>query len=182
VTADEATRTWHIGIEANEAQPLQWGTWRQMVSPETARRWDQRWGANRNPIPGKLPSLIPEHPNNVLIGIETIPVTSDGRTFWAPPMRPGLRFTRAQHDMLRALVSDIATRYRFPAGWQKTRLFGHEDINPIRRYDAYGGWDPGRLRAQPFIDMDYVAGSGLGVVSLLLVAAAGAVYLLRRRR
>lgn len=151
---DELIKTWHVGIESNEVGPINSGGWRQMVSPATVAAWNARWGANRNPrdlIGGALP-------NDVVVGIETIPVT-DGSTVWYPPMRPGLRFSKPQHDALRKLVADIAARNGFPAGWQRTRLFGHEDLNPIRRYDSSGGWDPGRLRAQPFMDMNYIASS-----------------------
>lgn len=181
--ADESVRTWHAGVEANERRPLQDGSWRKMVSPATAAAWDRAWGPTKNPIAGAGASLIPsDDPNAATIGVEMIPVTPDGRTLWAKPARPGLRFTAAQLAAGRALASDIARRHRWPAGWRKTRVFGHEDLNPIRRHDAGGGWDPGFLRSSPYVDMDAIRGEG-DVFTLALVGGAAAVmyWLLRRR-
>ncbi len=185
VARDESIKTWHIGVEGEEMVPLQTGTWRQLVAPATAREWDKRWGAGKNPlsIDGTTNrSLIPSNsPNDALIGIEMIPVTGDGRNFWATPMRPGLRFTRAQHDGARDLIADMARRYRWPAGWERTRVFGHEDLNPIRRNDAGGGWDPGRLRAAPYVDMDHITGGGLTLATVALAAGLAAVIYLATR-
>jgi hypothetical protein len=184
VAADESVKTNHIGVEAHELGPLKGGTWRQLVSPRTAQLWDRRWGAGKNPISSDgttARSLIPsDSPNNAVIGVEMIPVTGDGRTFWADPMRRGLRFTRAQHDAANALAHDIARRYGWPAGWERTRVFGHEDLNPIRRHDAGGGWDPGRLRDAPYIDMDAITGGGIIGSVLVAAALAGAIYLATR--
>lgn len=185
VAADENIRTAHIGVEGHEMTPLQAGTWRQLVSPATVRYWERRWGAGKNPLSvdgTTTRSLIPSNsPNDATIGIEMIPVTGDVKTFWAQPMRPGLRFTRAQHDAARRLVADIAARYRWPAGWQRTRVFGHEDLNPIRRHDAGGGWDPGRLREKPYVDMDYITGGGITLGSVAVAAGLAAVIYLATR-
>lgn len=179
VAQDENIRTWHIGVEADEKTPLLTGTWRQLVSPATAQAWDRKHGADKNPISADgttAHALIPgTDPNNLLVGVEMIPVTPDGKTFWADPMRPGLRFTHAQHEAARQLAADLAARYHWPAGWQKTRVFGHEDINPLRRNDAGGGWDPGDLRAEPYIDFAYIRGGSLWPI---VVGAAGVAILL----
>ncbi len=181
---DESVKTWHIGVEATELQPLLSGAWRQLVTPATAAAWDRKHGAAKNPLSTDgttTRSLIPgTSANDLLVGVEMIPVTPDGKTFWADPMRPGLRFTREQHEAARKLAADLAQRYHWPSGWQKTRVFGHEDINPIRRHDAGGGWDPGDLRVSPYIDFDYVRGGSW--VTLLLAAAgvAGLLALARR--
>jgi hypothetical protein len=181
VGADESVRTWHAGVEANEKGPLQDGSWRTLVSPATVAAWNRVWGANRNPIgaQGIIPST---DPNAATIGVEMIPVTSGGQTFWAPPARPGIRFTAAQIAAARALAADVARRHRWPAGWQRTRVFGHEDLNPIRRHDAGGGWDPGFLRARPYFDMEQIRGPGAGTVALIVGAAAAAWWFLRGRR
>jgi N-acetylmuramoyl-L-alanine amidase-like protein len=180
---DENIRTWHIGVEANELQPLLTGAWRQLVSPATAAAWDRKHGAGKNPISADgttAKALIPgTDPNNLLVGVEMIPVTPDGKTYWADPMRPGLRFTRAQHDAAARLAQDLASRYGWPSGWQNTRVFGHEDINPLRRSDSGGGWDPGDLRADPYIDFAYIRG---GSWWPLLLVGAGIAALLAFRR
>lgn len=175
IFGDELAKTWHVGVEANELPSVRDGTWRQMVSPATAAAWDRRWPGKRGPldlIGGALP-------NEVTIGIETIPVT-DGQTLWYPPAAPGLRFSAAQHASLRRLVADIARRHRFPSGWQRTHVFGHEDLNPIRRHDAGGGWDPGALRSAPYIDMRRITG-GISPLVLGALLAGGALLLWRAR-
>lgn len=172
----EEMETWHISIESAEVKPIGDGSWRQLVSAETAAQWDRRWGANRNPrdlIAGALP-------NQVTIGIETIPVTSGGSAKpWHAPMRPGLRFSREQHDALRDLVADIARRYGWSGNWRRDRVFGHEDLNPIRRHDSRGGWDPGWLRAKPYMDRDHITGGeGMSPEALVALLLAGGALVL----
>lgn len=74
-------------------------------------------------------------------------------------MRPGLRFTQAQHDTVAELAVDVARRNAWPADeewWRTPRLLGHEDLTPIARCDRNGGWDPGALRDEPYFDWEYV--------------------------
>jgi N-acetyl-anhydromuramyl-L-alanine amidase AmpD len=74
-------------------------------------------------------------------------------------MRPGLRFTKAQHETIARLAWDIAHRNAWPSNerwWRSPRLLGHEDITPLSRHDKNGGWDPGALREKPFFDWKYV--------------------------
>lgn len=175
ITPDEQMKTSHIGIQADEVQPILNGAWRAMVPPQTAAMWNRRWGASRNPldlIEGRMP-------NDALIGIEMIPMT-DGKSTWAPPMRAGLRFTRAQHESARELVADIARRHGWPVTWRWKRLFGHEDLNPIRRSDDGGGWDPGVLRAHPYLDLGAVRSSGITELVVGAVVGAAAYLILRR--
>jgi hypothetical protein len=132
------------------------GSWASTVSPDTVRQWRAKWPAFAHPY-----QLFPgSSPNTDYVGVEMIP-TGDG---FGTPMRPGLRFTTAQHDAAVRLADDLAQRHGFPSGWKSTsRLLGHEDVDPIERQDAGGGWDPGRLRAAPYFDFDYVrSSSGLG--------------------
>ncbi|MDX1417939.1 MAG: hypothetical protein R3293_27305, partial [Candidatus Promineifilaceae bacterium] len=79
----------------------------------------------------------------------------------AEPLRPGLRFTAAQHNTVARLAVDIARRNGWPMNttwWRTPRLLGHEDLTPIARHDSRGGWDPGYLREKPYFDWDYVYG------------------------
>lgn len=126
------------------------GAWTGHCSPETVAQWRARWPNFKNPY-----ALFPSHrPNVDYVGCEMIPI---GDGFGGAPMRPGLRFTKAQHDAAIALGRDIGARAGWPAGWAtSSRFLGHEDVDPIERSDAHGGWDPGWLRSLPYFDMDYV--------------------------
>jgi hypothetical protein len=136
------------------------GGWESRVSAETVRRWRAQWPGYAHPY-----KLFPSSsPNTDYIGVEIIPV-GDG---FGTPMSTGLRFTKAQHDAAVRLAADVASRHGFPSGWTRTsRLLGHEDVDPIERSDANGGWDPGWLRAAPYFDFNYVrAGGGFGTLML----------------
>lgn len=126
------------------------GTWEKMVSPETLALWKHAWPGRKHPY-----SLFPSvSPNDDYVGVEIIPI---GEGFGGDPMFPGGKFTRAQHDAAAALGRDLGVRHALPNGWQWTnRLVGHEDVDPIQRSDAHGGWDPGDLRAHIYFDMGYV--------------------------
>jgi hypothetical protein len=139
------------------------GSWSSIVSPETARRWRAKWPGYTNPY-----QLFPgSSPNTNYVGVEMIPI---GDGFGGSPMRPGLRFTTAQHNAAVKLANDLASRHGFPSGWKSTsRLLGHEDVDPIERSDAGGGWDPGWLRNAPYFDFDFVRSSGGGLLIPLLL-------------
>jgi hypothetical protein len=125
------------------------GSWEVRVSSATVTRWRRQWPDYRSPY-----HLFPSKtPNADYIGVEMIPCGAG----LGKPMRPGLRFTQAQHDACVSLARDVAQRHGLPAGWQHTpRLLGHEDVQPIERHDKHGGWDPGHLRVDPFFDFEYV--------------------------
>lgn len=120
--------------------------------PVTTREWKRRWPGFKHPY-----ALFPsKSPNWDYTGVEMIPC-GDG---FGTPMRPGLRFTQAQHDAAIRLAHDCGKRHGWPAGWMKTsRLVGHEDVDPLSRSWPTGGWDPGWLRPDPFFDFDYVRGA-----------------------
>ena len=131
------------------------GSWVSKVSVEVAAQWRKQWPTRKGPY-----HLFPStSPNEDFVGLEIIPI-ADG--FGGTPMRPGLRFTKAQHDAAIALGRDLGARHGWPAKWSAgSRLLGHEDVDPIERSDARGGWDPGWLRAAPYFDFAYVR-SGIG--------------------
>lgn len=187
IARDESVVTWHAGTsDSVKWNALKSSGWKSMVSPATVQFFARQWGAQRNPLSADGTtqfSVIPTaYANNSTIGVEMIPVTPGGSTLWAQPMRLGLRFTQWQHDAARALAADLARRHGWPAGWQETRILGHEAVNPIDRHDAGGGWDPGWLRANPYIDMNYIKGQG-GLVAFAVVAGLfGLAYLVKRYR
>lgn len=124
------------------------GSWDDAI-PKAAEQWRKRWPSHVHPY-----ALFPStSPNWDYTGVEMIPC-GDG---FGTPMRPGLRFTREQHDAAIRLAHDCSKRHQWPKGWQRgARLVGHEDVDPLSRSDSGGGWDPGWLRMTPWFDFDYV--------------------------
>lgn len=130
------------------------GSWINKVSPITVARWNAQWGPKFDDPYDLFPSTTP---NRDYIGIEMIPC-GDGL---GDPRAKGEKFTKLQYESLIDLLKDIGTRHQFPSGWWRTpRLVGHEDVDPIQRSDAGGGWDPGFNRAPPiYFDFNYVRSS-----------------------
>lgn len=125
------------------------GSWEVKV-PVAARLWRAKWGPRFKHPYELFPSTSP---NTDYVGCEMIPC-GDG---FGTPMRPGLRFSKAQHDAAIALGVELGQRHAWPTGWGGgNRLVGHEDVDPLERSDAGGGWDPGSLRASPYFDFAYV--------------------------
>lgn len=148
VAPDEA-ETAHCGAPGVRDHYLD-GSWAGMLPAAVVRQWQAKWPHYVHPY-----QLFPSKtPNWDFVGCEMIPI---GDGFGGPPMAPGLRFTKAQHDSAIALASDVGHRHGLPASWAAScRLLGHEDVDPISRHDALGGWDPGYLRAAPYFDFAYV--------------------------
>lgn len=126
------------------------GSWITKCSVAASGYWRKAWPGKAHPY-----ALFPsKSPNVDYVGVEMIPI---GDGFGGAPMRPGLRFTEAQHGAAITLGKNLAQRFGFPEGWANTgRLVGHEDVDPIERHDTRGGWDPGFLRAAPYFDLAYV--------------------------
>lgn len=139
------------------------GHWTGDLPKSLVKRWKAAHPDAKSPL-GLLPKAARRSVNACAIQMEMIPCI-----FWigkkkvvgAEPMRPGLKFTEAQHDTVAFLAVDIATRKGWKGQWwwpsqQPLQLGGHEDFTPISRHNSGGGWDPGGLRAKPFFDWDYV--------------------------
>lgn len=154
--APDEIMTYHAGSSRHDAQGRTNrdryidGSWKTTVPKAAVNAWCAKWQGAAHPY-----SLFPSRSPNVdFVGCEMIPI---GDGFGGTPMGPGLRFTDAQHRAAIALAIDVGTRHSFPAGWaMSSRLLGHEDVDPIERSDAGGGWDPGFLRASPYFDFNYV--------------------------
>jgi hypothetical protein len=125
------------------------GDWIKRTTPAALAAWRKAWPRHKSPQ-----NLYPSRSANTdYVGIECIPCGAGFGT----PMRPGLLFTAAQHDALVDLGYDMAERHDWPRGWERTpRLVGHEDVQLLERQDAGGGWDPGWLRARPYIDFEFI--------------------------
>jgi hypothetical protein len=167
--ADEREQASGVGVRADQPETNQWtsvrrgrGAWERDLPVELVERWRSRWPGWANPLdllPGTTSANAP------YVHLELIPcVFHEGGKLVtaADPLAPGLRFTRAQHDAVVALAIDLATRKGWhkpddKAPWWRTpRLLGHEDLTPLSRHDRAGGWDPGALREDPYIDWPYV--------------------------
>lgn len=152
--ANERERANGVGMRDQKASVA--AGWTKDLPAAFVRRWRAWWVSQDSPL-----DLFPgTWANNVYIHVEQPPCVfyHKGKlTEAAPPMRPGLRFTRAQHDGIARLACDIARRYSFPdRWWTHGRIVGHEDLSPITRTNRGGGWDPGWHRAKPFFDFRYV--------------------------
>lgn len=155
--ADEDKVTWHAGIKQEQLAAYMNGSWRNKVQAHL--RWDEVWnkhgiydprllvGAHRD---GGFPD-VNEHflgVNEHFIGIEMPPI--------APAPKGALRFTPEQHQAAAELCADILARRGLLGRAPHTVVLGHEDVNPLARFDKDGGWDPGALRLQPHFDMNLI--------------------------
>ncbi len=157
--ADEHFQAHGVGMEKQKRSIAGSGGWMSDISTKTAAHWRQRWPKASSPT-----SLLPgtRYANPPYIHVEMIPVVVPWCKHYAGanpplPMRPGLRYSKAQHDSVADLAVDIANRNGWPEDWWETsRLVGHEDLSPISRSIKSGGWDPGALRDDPWFDWHYV--------------------------
>lgn len=134
---DELLCARHAGIDDDERQAYATGLWSAHLSSEGLELWAKRWPGATSPL-----DLFPAGPvNDQYIGIELIPCARR-------EIHNSTLFTDAQYEALNALLSDIEKRHDLIL--DGSRLVGHEDINPLRRWDDHGGWDPGAVRAQPY--------------------------------
>jgi N-acetyl-anhydromuramyl-L-alanine amidase AmpD len=133
-TAPEERVAYHAGWSREQAA---WAGWRAPAW------WASVWGAARTPR-----ELLPPRaagPNSRSIGIELLGALRDSG------------FTDAQYRALGDLSADLERRYRLGlAAPPNVRLLGHEDLNPITRSNAGGGWDPGAHRRNPVFSWDRV--------------------------
>lgn len=163
--ANENVQAWGVGV-TNKSEPkkdqrrsIDRGRFEKDLPAVLVRLWKERWPGKKNSL-----ELLPgtKTANSCYIHMECPPCVywHNGKTVTGePPMRPGLRFTKAQHDSVARLAVDIARRNGWPMEeqwWRTPRLLGHEDLTPISRHDKNGGWDPGYLREKPYFDWDYV--------------------------
>ena len=142
--ADERERMGHAGVTTAERKLYLSGAWKKGLSKVALIRWTERWALDSDGYAS--PSLLypSSSPNNDYIGVELIPNAK-------------ATFSDRQYELLNAFVEDFEKRHalqiRLPGVELPTpRLLGHEDVEPLTRWDAKGGWDPGSLRAAPRFD------------------------------
>lgn len=139
--ASEDVIAWHVGIESPQWVQYETGVWTRRVAPSALEAWQDRWPGRQSPL-----DLLPmdgarrARPNDVSIGVELVPTGSAKYT------GPGKVYTGEQYQALAELLADIAARRGHMP------VLGHEDLEPLDRWDRGGGWDPGALRADPWFD------------------------------
>lgn len=141
---DEMTVAWHVGLTTQQRDLLESGKWREVVPAHDL--WDREWRSDVVKNPLDICNKV--SPNFAYIGIELPPLkdaTSDG-----------LYFTEEQHNAVANLATDIFARHAIVP--TRRRICGHEDLNPLDRWDAHGGWDPGARRERPRFNWERVLG------------------------
>ena len=131
------------------------GKWEKDLPAALVQRWKQRWPGYANPL-----DLLPgtKSANGCYVHVELPPIIDKSR-WWSLGGTTACRFTVEQHQAVAQLACDIASRNDWKDAWWRTpQLLGHEDLTPISRSVKSGGWDPGWLRATPYIDWDYIIG------------------------
>lgn len=132
--ADEREMAWQSGMPKEQRQLYKSGAWEKMVTARGLELWKKRWPGIPNPS-----ELYPSgSPNNDYIGIEMIP-------------NKNTLFSATQLEVaLPSLAADIIHRHSMDFdGTMQPTLLGHEDIEPLERWNKQGGWDPGTLRDTP---------------------------------
>lgn len=149
-----------LAYGASVKEQLHQHPWDANVSAITSNTWEDRW-EHLEGVDSPLDLFPTNYANSCYVHVEMPPVFGydqrDKLVQLAEAMRPGLWFTKAQHDNVVLLAIDLADRNNWPDKWWRTgRLVGHEDVSPHTRHIESGGWDPGALRTKPRFDWDYV--------------------------
>lgn len=140
--ADERERARHAGIDRAERELYKSGDWKAKVGQKALKLWQKSWPGMHSP----LDLFPPGSPNEHYIGIELIPLLKR--------QKDGSRFTREQYKALTAFLKDFQERWGLGLG--ASRLVGHEDIEPLTRWNKTQGWDPGGLSDRPSFFWDLV--------------------------
>lgn len=127
----------HAGISRRERKLYRSGAWKKKVSPAALDLWQRRW-----PFQDPTELYPTTSPNDSYLGVELLPLAD--RTF-----------TDAQYRALVALWRDIEDRHGIDL-LDDGRLVGHEDIEPLSRWNKGGGWDPGALRRKPRFSLTHL--------------------------
>lgn len=137
----------HVGFAESERVAYDRPTWHR----GTMAPWIDAWRPRG--ISSPLQLYPGSTPNRAFIGVELLPLEQAARA-------GGVWFSPLQHEAVADLAADIFARYALLP--RADHLVGHEDLNPLRRWDAGGGWDPGARRARPRFDWPLVF-SRLGI-------------------
>jgi hypothetical protein len=156
--ANEREQANGVGV-GDQRRSIDQGRFENDLPAAVFAQWQARWPGVEHPL-----RLLPgtRTANSCYVHVECVPCVfhHGGRLITeATPMRPGLRFTQAQHEAVARLACDIARRNGWPlqeTWWRSPRLLGHEDLTPYNRHDKVGGWDPGGMRAAPYFEWDFV--------------------------
>lgn len=143
-TAAESLVAYHAAMPANEAAlyRMGWQNWSRFVwddKTKTAehiggefvgyRGWRQQWFDRGYQSP--LDLVTKGMTNRLSIGIEL-----------QTPRKPTAKlYTPEQYRTLADLLKDAGKRNGVPL--KRETVLGHSDVNPLRRCNKFGSWDPG---------------------------------------
>lgn len=143
--ADEREAAWHAGIPAAQRKLYGSGKWREKVPTRPYVYWLEHWGLVHKKL--SPTDLYPTaSPNQAYVGIELIP--NRRATFSEAQYRSLSEFGREFFVERHKIVSVFPGMGPLPT----PRFLGHEDVEPLERWEKVGGWDPGALRAKPRFD------------------------------
>lgn len=141
-TAGEHLAAYHAGTPESERAlyKMGWQNWSRFVwkndRPEHIgqeftgyRSWREQWFDRGYQSP--LDLLPGGHTNARTIGIELVTPTTPTRMLYTPAQY------RSLADLLKARGSDNKIAIN------RETVLGHADVNPLRRCNAFGPWDPG---------------------------------------
>ena len=132
----------HAGVPRAEREAYLNGSWTRDISAVGLQMWRERWPDHKSPQ-----HLYPSRsPNDDYLGVELIPSMETNAN--------GTWFTDAQYAALRSLIDDIQSRHQITL--TGNRLVGHEDLEPLTRWNSLGGWDPGAIRVGPRFRWDLI--------------------------
>lgn len=146
---DEDAIAYHVGLDADRGD---------VALLRAGGGWDTRipradlWRAAWAPLGVRAPADLMTYGGRVsanafFLGLELIPLRPAARA-------GGLWFSPEQHELVARLAADVFARYALAPS--RRALLGHEDLNPLDRWDAGGGWDPGARRERPRFDWQAV--------------------------
>lgn len=136
------------GLRVYREGLAEWTHWEKLPGKELVRyqdrlsrydAWIAKWPDRSSPL-----SLLPancDNPNDCSYSFEMVqPVER----------KPGggyrtLPFTRRMHDVAAFRAAHLLPQLGIPRESRVDACVGHEDLHPICRFDASGGWDPGGL-------------------------------------
>jgi N-acetyl-anhydromuramyl-L-alanine amidase AmpD len=149
---DEELIAYHVGLDPKRGDVQLLGAgggWAELVARPDL--WRRRWHSHGVTAPTQLMTFAGRVSANAhFVGIELLPLRPRDRT--GP-----LWFTDAQHARVAELVADLWARHGIAPS--PRAVLGHEDLNPLDRFDGGGGWDPGALRERPRFDWSRIPGA-----------------------
>lgn len=140
---DEQRVAYHAGLDPAEVELYRqgWEVWSRHVWKDKRahdlgveqpryRSWRDQWRRTVD-VQSPLDLITGVRPNLVSVGIEVQSLEQPTREVFEP----------AQYQALASLLVDVCGRWKIPL--DRDHVLGHQDVSPLRRTTAGGGYDPG---------------------------------------